>query len=57
MASEESSQALGHAAGILDLQQVGRPGKDERLDVGQPREKPAPRHRPGIPCAEASRRS
>ena len=38
MTGEESNQTLGHPAGILHLQQVGRGGKDEGLDAGQPRE-------------------
>ena len=33
---EEGGQSLGHAVGILHLQQVCRTGKDEGLDVLQP---------------------
>src|SRR5262245_23294739 len=36
--SKKGRQTLRHAAGMLHLQQVRRGGKDEGLDVGQPRE-------------------
>ena len=38
MTGEEGRQPLGHAAGILHLQQVPGIGKDEGLGVGEPRE-------------------